>query len=115
MRHDAVGSGDIVVNGAICIELDSHETAEPSLEGEVVGVDDVDARVRAIGEVVLGAMRIDPTDVVRSQRVAGDLDCGQALGLCVGRCPRAGASGECRAGCRERPSPDQHRGREDRG
>src|SRR5437773_6956367 len=50
---------------SVCVELDADEAAEPPREGEVLGVDDVDARVRAIAEVVLGAMRVDPADVVR--------------------------------------------------
>ena len=118
MGNDAVGAGLIVVHSSAgCVEHDAHETAEPPLEGEVVGVDDIDAGVRAISEVVLGAVRIDPADVVRPQRVAGDLDRGPALGLGVGWRARALArrSGEHRAGCRERPDPDQQRGRDDRG
>src|SRR5207247_7391319 len=91
VRHDAVGSGDIVVDCAICIELDAYEKAfaEGPFEGQGAGIDDVDARVRAGGEVVLGTVRIDPADIVRPQRVAGNLDRGPAPGLGVGWRARA--------------------------
>jgi len=67
-----------------------------------VRVDDVDACVRAIAQVVLGAIRIDPADVERTQRITGDLDCGQALGFGVGRRARPGAGAERRAADAER-------------
>jgi len=58
--------------------------------------------------------RIDPADVVRLQRLTRDYYRGQALGLGVGRCSRAGASGERCAGCRQRPGPTAS-DRDDRG
>ena len=67
MRNDAVGPGMIIVHGAGSgVEHDPYEKAlsEGPLEGQVEGVNDVDARVRAIGQIVLSAIRIDPADVV---------------------------------------------------
>src|SRR5207249_10063027 len=104
------GPGDIVINGAIRVELDADETAELPLEAEVASIDDVDARVRAIGQVVLGAMRVDPADVVRPQRIARDLNRSQAFGFSVARRAWAHASAERGAGCRERHGAQQHRG-----
>src|SRR5439155_16998714 len=109
VRHDAIWSGEIVVHRTICVEHDADETGEPPLERVVLGIDDVDARVRAIGQVVLGAIGIDEADVERPERVVRDLNRGQASGLSGGRCPWAGAwwTGERGSGA-ERQSEHDH-------
>jgi hypothetical protein len=98
--------------------LKHHTLKAPNgaLKLEVFGIDDVDARIRAIGEIELGAIRIDPADVKRHERVAGRLsasygDCGHALGLGIGRCPWAGTSGKCGAGRNKRQRDDKERER----
>src|SRR5207302_7553123 len=110
MRHDAIRTGVIVVHSSSGgVELDAHETAERSLVGKVPGVDHLDGRVRAVGEVKLGAMRIDEADVERTQRVAWNLDRFEALGLRIGWCAWAHTVAERGAGCRERHGAQQRR------
>src|SRR6185295_281170 len=100
VSHHAVGPGDVVVHSASGVALDADEEAlaEKPFEREAIGIDDIDRSIRAVGQVVLGAMRIDPADVVREQRGARNLDRGEALGFSIGRrsWPGAGAEGRAR-------------------
>ena len=113
MRRDAVGSGVIVVHGcAGTIEHDADEAADGPFECQAASVDDIYARIGTVAQIVLGAIRIDPADVERQQRIARDLHRGQAHGLRRGRRARAGAH---RKRCAGRRESEQRRGREDRG
>src|SRR5207244_11434796 len=97
---------------ALCPYTTLFRSDEP-LEREVTGVDDDDGRVRAFGQIVLGAIRIDPADVERPQWVARDLNRGQASSVCIGWCAWAGASSERGAGYCQQHGREQ-RCREDR-
>jgi hypothetical protein len=63
VRCDAIGSGVIVVHCARPEELDADETGNRPLEGVAFRVDDVDARVRAIAQIVFRAVWVNPADV----------------------------------------------------
>src|SRR4029077_15542139 len=106
----AVGPGDVVVHSASGVALDADEEAlaEEPFERDLVRVDDIDRSIRAVGQVVLGAMRIDPADVIREQRGARNLNRGEALGFSVGRRPGPGAGAEGRAAKAERGGTGQH-------
>src|SRR6516162_329754 len=91
VRRHAIGSRNVVVHRARSVELDADETADRLLKRVLLCVDDVDARVRAIGQIVFGPVWIDPADIKRPQRVAGDLHRCQAFGISCRRRPRAGA------------------------
>jgi hypothetical protein len=72
MGRNAIRSGVVVVHrGSGCVELEADEAADCSLEPEGPRVDDVDARIGAIAQIVLCAIRIDPTDIERLQRTIG--------------------------------------------
>src|SRR5258708_6441138 len=73
------------------IEHDADEAAEGSLPLELFGVDDVNSGIRAVTQVILRALRIDPADVERPKRIAGDEDARDAFGLRGGWGPGAGA------------------------
>src|SRR6266478_1255646 len=108
MRRDAVGAGDIVVHAAGGVELDADETADGPLEGVALRVDDVDARIRAVAQVVLRAIRVDPADIERPERIARDLNRGKAPRFGRDRCPQAAArTCERDTGYRQRRGPDQ--------
>jgi len=85
MRRNSIWPRFIVVHGVVWIEHDADESAQDSLPLETVGVDDLDAGVRAIGKVVLAFIRIDEADIERAQWLAGDVNCRQAFGLDCGR------------------------------
>ncbi len=111
VRSDAIGAGLIVVYcyytrsiGWVEYNASEKTLADGPLEGQGAGIDDVDTPVRAIAQIVFGAMRIDPADVVRLQWFTRDLDCSQAFGLGVGRRSRPGASGVRCPGSDERGS-----------
>src|SRR6266853_2042440 len=92
----------VVIHGAIRVELNADETSDRRFEGEGLGIDDVDTEVGTIGEVVLGAFRIDPADVERPERTTGHYrDCLAELSLNCGRwtlcaCGHRGANQQCR-------------------
>ena len=116
MRRDAVGAGDIVVHAAGGVELDADETADGPLEGVALRVDDVDARIRAVAQVVLRAIRVDPADIERPERIARDLNRGKAPRFGRDRCPQAAArTCERDTGYRQRRGPDQRWSSEKRG
>src|ERR1700740_1848974 len=70
-----------VPGGTGCVQFNPDEPADRLLEGFVLGIDDVDTLVGAIGEVILGAIRIYPADVKRLERIPRYRNCRQALGL----------------------------------
>ena len=80
----------VVVHDASRGEFDPDETADRLLEAVRLGINDVNALVRTVREVVLGAMRIDPADVKRADRIAGYPDCREAF-----RLSRRGRTGAC--------------------
>ncbi len=92
MRDDAVRARQIVVHRAMRIrrcnrarhDSDAHEAGKPPLEDVGVGIDDVDAGVGAVGQIVLATVQIDKADVEGPQRLAWDLNRGQTFGLGVG-------------------------------
>ena len=61
--HDAVWTRVIVIDGTTSIEDDADEPANGPLPCERLGINHIDARVRAVGQIVFGALRIDPTNV----------------------------------------------------
>ena len=108
MRGDAIRPGDIVVHGAVAVELDANKATDRPLELERIRSDDVDACVRAISEIVFGPAGIYPADVERPKGTARNLNGGKSFCLRVGRCskPRAGSIS---ASARERNCDKQHR------
>src|SRR4029077_16466134 len=74
----------------------------PLLERVGRGIDHVYALVGAVGQVILGALRIDKADVEPSQRIARYRDRCQASSFRVGRCPgaSAGSRGGVTGGCK---------------
>src|ERR1700688_4348824 len=89
--------------GGIWIEHDAYEAADGSLPLEGMGVDDVNSGVRAVAQVILATIRVDPADIERPQRIARYENAGDAFGFGSGWGPGAGA-GTCHrlVGC-ERP------------
>ena len=85
MGRHAIRSREIIVDGGAGWALSTMPTNPPivRLNLRVCGVDDVDARVRTIGEIVFGAIRIDPADVERPKRIARDLNGREAFCLRV--------------------------------
>src|SRR6185312_6662178 len=109
VRRHAVGAGDVVVHRAAGVALDADKQALPEkpFEREAIGIDDVDRGVRAVGQVVLRAMRIDPADVIREQRRSrfpgsAYLHRGEAFRFGSAGCARPRANGEGRAANAER-------------
>src|ERR1700739_2583116 len=103
MRSDAVWARVIVVDGTgLRIQRNADKAADRTLERESMRIDYIDARVRAIGQIVFGTVRIDPADVERAQRVSRDLDRRQTSRLRGGRRPRTSAWCSKRAGVRNR-------------
>jgi hypothetical protein len=62
MGDNAIRAGVIVVYYT-AVEYDTFKPPDGPLELKGLCVDDVDAPVRAIGQIVFGAVRIDPADV----------------------------------------------------
>src|SRR5215472_2103651 len=91
MRHDSVWTGDIVVNGAVRVESNADETTDGPLEPEVIGGDNVNPGIRTISQIVFRAIRIDPADIERTQRMARNRNGCQAPGLCRRRRAGTGA------------------------
>src|SRR5579862_2556777 len=92
----------VVVDGPRSVEHDADESADGSLPLERMGVDDVNSRIGAVAEVILAAIRVDPADIERSQRIAGDEYARDAFGLGRGWGPGAGAGTCHRLAGRER-------------
>ena len=91
MGRHAIRSRVVVIDGSRPVELYADEAAEGSFPLELMGVDDVNSRIRAVTQVILAAVRIDPADIERSQRIAGYKNARDALGLGGGWSPGAGA------------------------
>src|SRR5690242_6956978 len=81
MACNAVGSRVVVIDAAATIEDDADEAADGALEFEIMGVNDIDARVRAVAQIVFAPFLIDEADVERAQPVARNDDSRHALGL----------------------------------
>jgi hypothetical protein len=81
----------VVVDGSRSGENDADEPAEGSLPLELMGVNDINSGVRTIAQVILAAVRIDPADIERSKRIAGDENARDAFGFGGGWGPGAGA------------------------
>ena len=95
----------VVVDGVrgIWIEHDADESADGSLPLERMGVDDVNSGIGAVAQVILAAIRIDPADIERTQRIARYENAGDTFGLGRAWGPGAGArTCHCLIG-RERP------------
>ena len=68
VRYHAVWPGVIVVHSRTgFVELDAHEAGDGPFELEMLGVDDVDACIRAIGQVIFRSVWIHPADVETGQ------------------------------------------------
>src|SRR5580704_9188838 len=102
MRCHAVRPRMVVVDGSRSEELDADESAEGSLPLELMGVDDVNSRIRAVTQVIFATVRIDPADIERSQRIARYENARDAFGLGSGWGPGAGAR-TCHRFASERP------------
>src|SRR5580692_2112493 len=85
--------------GGIWIEHDADEAADGSLPLERMGVDDVNSGIGAVAQIILAAIRIDPTDIERSKRIAGYENARDAFGFGGGWGSGAGASCHRLAGC----------------
>src|SRR5579864_7234772 len=76
----------VVDRGAGRVERNPNEAANRLFERVVAGVDDIDAGIGAISEVVLRSFGIDPTDVEGADRITWYGDRRQAFGFgCSGR------------------------------
>jgi hypothetical protein len=73
------------------IEHDADEAAEGSLPLELLGVDDVNSRIRAVTQVIFRALRIDSADIERPQRIARYENARDAFGFGGGWSAGAGA------------------------
>jgi len=60
--------------GGVELDADEEAFADEPLEVRCLVSIHVDVRVSSVGEVSLGAMRVDPADVVRAQAARPDLD-----------------------------------------
>src|SRR3977135_1137982 len=99
MVYDTVRSRLVVVHSSAGpIQHDADKTVDGPFECQILGIDDVDAGVRPVGQIVLRTIRIDEADVEGPQRVAGDLDRRQAFGLRVGWGPWARTGRESSGG-----------------
>src|ERR1700722_16885486 len=102
----------VVFPGPRSVEHESDESADGSLPLERMGVDDVNSRIGTVAQVILAAIRVDPADIERSKRIAGDENARNAFGFGIGRSSWTTARIRQRPSCYRRYGCDRETGKE---